>query len=185
MLKEIVFALWFFMPAGIANLVPVFAARLPYLRDLEAPIDFGKTFRGIRIFGPHKTWRGLVCGMVFSTLVFWLQQYLVRHYGWAQSFTSQVEYTSLPTLIVGPLFGFGALVGDAVESFFKRQRAIAPGHSWFPFDQTDYIIGGALATAPFIELHFLQYVLLVIIWLIVHLLTTYVGYRLKFKERPI
>lgn len=185
MFKELLFTVWFFLPAGIANMVPILVADIPGVRQLKAPIDFGMKFRGQRVLGDHKTWRGLAAGIIAATLVLWLQQALVRHTGWAASLTSAADYASLPTLIVGPLFGLGALGGDAIESFFKRQHGVAPGHGWFPFDQIDYIIGGALATAPFIRLTFGQYAMLIIMWLIVHVVASYIGWLLKLKERPI
>lgn len=185
MFKDILFALWFFLPAGIANMVPVFAAHIPLLKKWDAPIDGGLQFRGKRVFGSHKTWRGLVVGIVAGTLTLWLQQFAVEQYGWVQSFTHQVDYAHLPTLIMGPLFAIGALGGDAIESFFKRQRGIKPGYGWFPFDQTDYIIGGALATMPFVSLSIFQYGWLLLLWLVVHVISTVIGYLLGFKERPI
>jgi CDP-2,3-bis-(O-geranylgeranyl)-sn-glycerol synthase len=157
--KDILFALWFFLPAGVANATPIFMAKLPVLRDWNAPIDLGKSYRGKRILGDHKTWRGLITGILAATLTLWLQQLAVRHYGWAKTLTSDVDYATLPTLVLGPLFGFGALAGDAIESFFKRQRGTPPGQGWFPFDQTDYIIGGAIATAPFVQLMLLLVIL--------------------------
>jgi len=36
---------------------------------------------------------------------------------------------------------FGALLGDIVESFFKRRKGIERGKDWIPFDQLDFIIG--------------------------------------------
>jgi len=184
-LKEVLFAIWFFAPAGFANATPVFTAKFPILRDLEAPIDFHKKYRGHRIFGSHKTWRGLVSGMIIATCILALQQLLVAHFTWAAHLSSQVDYRQLPTLILGPLFGLGALGGDAIESFFKRQRGIAPGHGWFPFDQTDYIIGGAIATAPFVRLTLAEYVLLIVFWFIAVVITTYIGYLIGLRERPI
>lgn len=184
-LKEIFFALWFFLPAGIANMMPVFAARWPLLSKYEYPVDFGKTFRGKRIFGTHKTWRGLVVGIIFATITLAVQVFLVRHIDGLASLTDQVEYVSLPIFILGPLFGFGALAGDIAESFFKRQVGIRPGDGWFPFDQTDYIVGGALATMPFVQLTVFQYFVLIIIWLIIHVISSYIGYLLGVKERPI
>ena len=184
-MEHLFFALWFFLPAGIANASPILVAKMPGLRTWDAPIDGGKTYRGQRIMGAHKTWRGLVTGIVAATLTLWLQQVAIDHIAWLAEWTNQVDYHDLPILIVGPLFGFGALGGDAIESFFKRQRKVAPGHGWFPFDQTDYIIGGALATAPFIRLHFWQYIELLVIWLVVHVVASYIGYILHLKERPI
>ncbi len=185
MIKELLFAIWFFAPAGFANATPVFIAMIPGLKKFSKPMDFGKSYHGQRIFGSHKTWRGFVAGVLMATLVFWLQQILVGHYAWAQNLTSQINYLSLPTLILGPLFGIGALGGDAIESFFKRQRRVPPGHGWFPFDQTDYIIGGALLTAPFVPLSFREYVLLILFWLVAHIAAGYLGYLVGLKERPI
>jgi CDP-2,3-bis-(O-geranylgeranyl)-sn-glycerol synthase len=185
MLQEIFLALWFFLPAGIANMVPIFVAHIPALKRFDAPIDFGRTFRGQRIFGSHKTWRGLVAGIIFGTLTLWLQQLAVAHWQLLADWTRQIDYDQLPTLIVGPLFAIGALGGDAIESFFKRQRGVAPGHGWFPFDQTDYIIGGAIATASFVSLSLLQYLWLLTLWLAVHLVASAIGYLLGVKERPI
>jgi len=184
-LKELFFALWFFLPAGVANMMPIFAARVPQLKHLDAPIDFGKSFRGKRIFGAHKTWRGLVAGIIFGTITLYFQQLLVAHSGWLQSWTSPVDYAQLPTLVLGPLFAIGALGGDAIESFFKRQVNIPPGHGWFPFDQTDYIIGASIASVPFVSLSLWQYFGLVLMWLVIHLAASATGYLIGVKERPI
>lgn len=185
MLKDVLFALWFFLPAGIANMMPIFAAKIPALKKFDAPMDLGRSFRGKRIFGDHKTWRGLVAGIIAGTLTLWLQQYLFSEFAWIRSFAGAVDYPSLPTFIMGPLFAIGALGGDAIESFFKRQRGIAPGKGWFPFDQTDYIIGGAIATMPFVSLSIGHYALLLVLWLIVHVLSTITGYFLNLKDSPI
>lgn len=185
MFKDLFFALWFFLPAAIANMMPIFASRWKFIRTYDYPMDFGKTFRGKRIFGAHKTIRGLIVGIIFATLVLWLQQLAVRYIGFVAELTDQVDYTTLPVLILGPLFGLGALLGDAIESFFKRQVGIKPGDGWFPFDQTDYIIGGAIATMPFVQLSLLQYAWLIILWLAIHVVSTFIGYKLGLKDKPI
>ena len=183
--KELFFALWFFLPAAIANMMPIFAAHWKAIEKYDLPMDLGHSFRGKRIFGSHKTIRGLVVGIIFATLVLWLQQLAVRYVPFVAHLTDQVDYTNLPVLILGPLFGLGALLGDAIESFFKRQVGIKPGDGWFPFDQTDYIIGGAVATMPFVQLSILQYIWLVVLWLIIHVISTVIGYKLGLKDKPI
>jgi CDP-2,3-bis-(O-geranylgeranyl)-sn-glycerol synthase len=183
--NDILFALWFFLPAGAANVMPIFVAKMPFLRKFEAPMDFGKTYRGKRIFGAHKTWRGLISGIIAGTLTLWLQQHLFVESSWVRSFADAVDYPNLPTLLMGPMFAIGALGGDAIESFFKRQRGVAPGKGWFPFDQTDFIIGGAIATMPFVSLTIWQYAWLLILWLGVHVLSTIAGYFLRLKDSPI
>jgi len=185
MLKELFFTIWFFLPAGIANMMPIFVAHIAALQRFDAPIDFSKSFRGKRVFGAHKTWRGLVAGIIFGTIVLWLQQLAVQHSMWLHDWTSRVNYAHLPILLLGPLFAIGALGGDAIESFFKRQRGIAPGHGWFPFDQTDYIIGAAIASMPFAELSIFQYVILIVLWLIIHVVASAIGYFLGLKDQLI
>lgn len=185
MFESILFALWFFLPAGAANVTPILVSRMPGLRQYNAPMDFGLMFRGKRILGEHKTWRGLLSGIVAGTLVLFIQQLLLRHFSWFVSFDGEVNYANLPVLIVGPLFAIGALGGDALKSFFKRQLNIAPGKSWFPFDQIDYIIGGALATSPFVRLSLSHYAWILLVWLIIHILSTVCGFLLHLKDQPI
>lgn len=185
MLESILFALWFFAPAGAANVMPIFASKMPILRRYNAPMDCGLTLRGKRLLGEHKTWRGLLTGIIAGTLALFIQQLLVHHFSWFTEYNQEVNYANLPLFLVGPLFGIGALGGDAVKSFFKRQLNIAPGKTWFPFDQLDYIVGGALATAPFVNLRWSQYAWIALVWLIVHVLSTVTGYFLHLKEQPI
>lgn len=185
MFKDIFFTIWFFLPAGVANMTPIFAAHIRQLKRYDAPIDFGKSYRGKRIFGSHKTWRGFIAGIIFSTLVLWLQQLAVQHSSSLQSWTSRVDYSQLPILALGPLFAIGALGGDAIESFFKRQRSIPPGQGWFPFDQTDYIIGAAIVSVPFVSLSVVEYIMLIILWLAIHVVASVIGYLTGLKEQPI
>ena len=183
--KDILFALWFFLPAGFANGVPVLVAKFPGLTKFTAPMDFGLSYRGKRILGSHKTWRGFIAGVLTSTLTLWLQQLAAAHFSWAHWLTSQVDYASLPTLVLGPVFGAAALIGDALESFFKRQRGTPPGEGWFPWDQLDYILAASIASAPFVSLSLWQYAWLIGFWFIVHIVSTYIGYLIGLRDKPI
>ena len=185
MLHDALFAFWFMLPAAIANGAPIIASRLPKFRDWNARLDFGKTIHGRPIFGSHKTWRGIISGMLLSTLVLWLQQLAAAHIPATSPFTDGIDYSQLPTLLLGPLFGLGALGGDAIESFFKRRHGTADGQAWVPFDQLDYIIGAVVVSLPFVVLSIRQYVLLFIIWFGMHFAATYVGWKVGLKERPI
>jgi CDP-2,3-bis-(O-geranylgeranyl)-sn-glycerol synthase len=185
MFHYLLFALWFLLPAAAANVAPILSTKLPGLSHWNAPLDGNKKFCGKHIFGPHKTWRGIVSGMVVATIVFGLEHLLISYYGWAQLLIKGVNYHHLPVLILGPLFGLGALGGDAIESFFKRQNNIPSGYSWIPYDQLDYVVGGILVTLPFVILSALQYVWIIAVWFVMHLLASYVGWLIHLKERPI
>lgn len=185
MLQDIAFALWFLLPAAVANMVPILSAAIPGLKKWNTPIDGGRTFRGHAVLGPHKTWRGLVSGMVAATIVLWLQQFAFAHTDWAKFAAGDVDYLTLPILALGPLFAVGALGGDAVESFFKRQRGIKSGGTWVPFDQLDYIIGSILISLLVVIASPLEYLWMIVIWFVVHLLSTYTGWLLGLKRDPI
>ena len=185
MLDNIGVALWFFIPAGIANVAPIFLARIPFLRKFDTPLDFGKSYKGKRIFGQNKTWRGFIGGIIAATLIVWLQVVLSQNIGWVADLTSSIAYTHMNALLLGPLFAIGALGGDAIESFFKRQRGIPPGKSWFPWDQTDYIIGASVTTFAFATLDWTQYLYILILWMAIHLLSSWIGYKMGLKDAPI
>lgn len=185
MVHDIAFALWFLLPAALANVAPIISAKAPLLKNWSAPIDGGRTFRGKQLLGSHKTWRGIIIGMLVSTAVFFLQQVAYGQLHWAKALSGNVDYSVLPTLVLGPLFGLGALGGDAIESFFKRQRGIPSGASWIPFDQLDYIVGGIIVTLPFVRLSLAQYIWLFVVWFVLHLVASYIGWRTGFKEQPI
>lgn len=191
--ENILFALWFFLPAGVANMTPILVAKLPVLKNWNTPIDLGKSWRGTRIFGDHKTWRGLVCGVIAGIAVVAVQSMI-----WSQSWWSESQWLQavLPpnadylghgqtALAVGVALGMGALLGDAIKSFFKRRSGVPSGKSWFPFDQLDYVVGGLLLSAPFAALAVKQYVWIVVTWFGMHLLFSYLGYRLHLKKDPI
>lgn len=181
---SIVFIIWFFLPVGLANMTPIFAAKLPYLKRLSFPLDAYITFRGKRLLGDHKTVRGLLSGILVSIATVYLQLYAFEHVPLVRILVP-LNYAAINPLLFGLLSALGALGGDAVKSFFKRQLAIAPGKSWFPFDQMDYIIGGIALTALYIQLTLVQYMLLFLIWFLLHPLATFIGYFLKLKDSPI
>lgn len=185
MWHNISFALWFLLPAAVANAAPIAAVKLPGLRRFDAPLDGGMTFHGREIFGPHKTWRGLMAGIIVATAVLYGQQLLYPFVSWAQYAANGIDYTQLPTLLLGPLFAIGALGGDAVESFFKRRLGIQSGRSWVPFDQLDYIIGSVIVSLPFVRAEPVQYLWMFIVWFLAHLLATYLGYRVGLRNDPI
>ncbi|HSD55771.1 MAG TPA: CDP-archaeol synthase [Candidatus Saccharimonadales bacterium] len=184
MLNEILFALWFFLPAGVANMIPVPVAKIPGLNKLNAPLDFGATLNGKRVFGANKTWRGLIAGVIVATFTLWVQQHAMITHEWFGELVMKYDYDLLPTLLLGPLFAVGALGGDAIKSFFKRQNGIAPGSVWLPYDLIDHIVGAAIISLPFIAFSGITYIVVITIWAVLNLAVSYGGYLLHIKERP-
>jgi CDP-2,3-bis-(O-geranylgeranyl)-sn-glycerol synthase len=180
----IVAAIWFFLPCGIANSVPVIAMHLPVLKDMNYPLDFGKSLGGIRIFGDHKTFRGLISGMIFGVIVVAIQVSLYNAYEPIRNI-SWVKYNEINWVVFALLSGAGPLLGDAIKSFFKRRMNLKPGATWFPFDQIDYILGGIIFVLPIVQLEWWKYILVAVIYFIAHPMATFLGYLLKMKDSPI
>ena len=73
------FALWFFWPAGSANTAPILANNIQAISRFTYPLDFYKSYRGRRIFGDHKTFRGLLAGIINGAIIGLLQVVLARN----------------------------------------------------------------------------------------------------------
>lgn len=185
MLHDAFIAFWVFLPAACANTTPIVTARLPGLSRWNAPVDGGRTWRGKQLLGAHKTWRGFVTGMAFAALIVFVQQLLARHISWIDAQLINTPFNQLAAWWFGPLLGLGALGGDAIKSFFKRQFDRGSGTSWVPFDQIDYIIGSVLISLPILILSIAQYVWVFVIYFVLHLLMSLFGYAIGFKKMPI
>jgi CDP-2,3-bis-(O-geranylgeranyl)-sn-glycerol synthase len=181
-MEQILFALWFFLPAGVANMAPVFLAKLPFLREWSYPLDGYKSFRDNRILGDHKTVRGFLGGIICSIATVYLQQNVSSSIAFLPQY---VSYDVINPVILGTLLGGGALGGDSVKSFVKRRMQIPSGKSWFPFDQLDYVIGGIILSFFAIQLPFVIYCIIVLTYFLLHIIVSYVGFLLGFKQAPI
>ena len=172
---------WFSLPAYVANMAPVFAKGVPFL---NIPVDLGKTYQGKPLFGSHKTYRGFFFGIVSAIIICCSQAVL---YEWIPFFRdiSLIDYSSTCFILLGFLFGFGALAGDVIKSFFKRRVGVVSGKSWFPFDQMDYLIG-MLVLVSFVYIPPVTHIIVILILgATMSLITSYIGYFLGMKETKI
>lgn len=173
-MHTILATIWFLLPAGFANMAPIIFNRLPLL---QVPVDFGLKYKGKEIFGPHKTWRGLIVGIALAIVVVYIQKSLQFH----TASINLVDYAKTNLIWLGFLLGFGALLGDMVKSFFKRRFNIKPGKSWVPFDQVDWVIGAIILAEPVKSLSNKQIAIALIIFGLAHPLANLLGYGLRFK----
>lgn len=143
-------AFWLILPAYIAN-----ASAL--LLGGGLPIDFGKKWSdGNRILGNGKTWRGLFIG-TFIGMTSGFGFSIISKFAFNIDFPIKInDFTGFP-LMIPILFSlcFGALMGDIIESFFKRRIGKKRGENWIPFDQLDFILG--VLFFSFIMSGFLQF----------------------------
>ncbi|UCH71751.1 MAG: CDP-2,3-bis-(O-geranylgeranyl)-sn-glycerol synthase [Thermoplasmatales archaeon] len=133
----IIQALWLVLPAYIANATALLVGG-------GTPIDFGKKWKdGRRIFGDGKTWRGLYIGIFIGMTGGFGLSVFAKYISLSEfAFLGLNDFTGFP-LMIPIIFSicFGALIGDIVESFFKRRMGKKRGESWIPFDQIDFILG--------------------------------------------
>ncbi len=171
---------YFYLPTGLANMSPVLFKDT--LHFLAKPVDGGATFAKQPLFGAHKTWRGLIVGTIMGGLLFIVQ------YGAAVIYPQTVSWTPFDITEVPVWFGFvfaaGALLGDLIKSFFKRRIAVAPGKTWFPFDQIDFLVGSTVVAMLFFDITLLMWVLIISIGIFFHILVNHIGYWLKIKDSP-
>jgi len=109
-------------------------------------------------------------------------------------------YSGFPSIIILFSISFGALSGDIIESFFKRQIGKKSGEKWIIADQIDFLLGSFLFSflASTVLYHigmidgnwFLQsfsvwhIAFLLILTPALHYLTNIVGYIAGLKEVP-
>ncbi len=138
-------ALWFFLPAFVANPSAV-------LWGGGTPMDFGRTLRdGERLFGDGKTWRGLVGGVLSGAILGFL---LFLPFGLAapsSSWSFAAPETDLGPAAVAAfaasaVLALGALLGDLTGAFIKRRLHKPRGAKAPILDQYDFVAGGLLAS---------------------------------------
>jgi CDP-2,3-bis-(O-geranylgeranyl)-sn-glycerol synthase len=164
-------SLYFFLPAFLANMAPVLLKWLPFNQPIHE-----------KMFGSHKTWRGLIVAPIIGILIFQLQIYLFQF-----EFFNRISLINYPdfTILLGFLLGFGAILGDLVKSYYKRKNKIKPGNPWIPYDQIDFVIGGVLLSffvyVPTVSV----VVILLILSPLLHILTNVIGYLLKINKKML
>ncbi|MEK7126781.1 MAG: CDP-archaeol synthase [Patescibacteria group bacterium] len=175
-LTLILSSLYFILPAYIANMCPVIFDKLHF--PLGAPIDE-------KLFGSHKTWRGFYAGYIGALATLFLQSYFYKTVIGAETTTLAspiLNYGEINIFLYAMLFGIGALAGDLIKSFFKRKMGIAPGGSWFPFDQLDFVFGALIYLSPFFIPSWQNIVTIIIITPLLHFLANLTAYALKLKK---
>ncbi len=142
--------LWLAAPVIVAALVHIAVIRLRLLPGLVVPLDGGADWRGARVLGDNKTWRGALVMTLVSTAAAPLQQ-VVR-----LPALEYFDYGRANLALVGFLLGLGFVLGELPNSFLKRRLGVAPGGRgsalFVVLDQVDSIVAAlallALAWPP-------------------------------------
>lgn len=145
----------------VANGAALLSRKLPLP---EWPIDFGLEWKGRRLLGNHKTWRGLVVAVVVASLVGLIQG----------------------RLMMGLLLGIGGMMGDLIGAVMKRRSGLEPGEKHFWYDRVlDAVVALNLVWGiGYLDITFWQCIWLVAVSAKINDVANVVWYRLRIKESP-
>jgi len=175
-----------------AGFVQTFWLRSQFSKRFQRPIDGGRTFRGVRIFGDNKTWRGFIAivpGVGFAFVLFRILfaafPYRLLEGLWPLSI--------LQFGILGCLVGIGFMLGELPNSFVKRRLGVPPGEAaerpyarriCFLVDRFDSILGGMLVLALVVPVPILTWCYIFLFGPIIHLGFNVLLFQLGVKARP-
>ncbi len=134
-----------------SNAAPVVLSKLMRERA-GTPLDFGYTLPdGERLFGDHKTWRGLFFGIAVSALV----SSVLGVAAW-----------------IGVGFAAASLLGDALSSAVKRRMRLRPGTEVPGLDQIGEALLPLVLFADLLSLRFWGIVAVTVAFILIDLAMT-------------
>ncbi|MFH1773403.1 MAG: CDP-2,3-bis-(O-geranylgeranyl)-sn-glycerol synthase [Methanobacteriota archaeon] len=170
MIESILSAIYFFLPAYVANIC---ACLLGYGR----PFDFGKNFLdGRRILGDGVTIRGSAAGIASGSILGFFMAYFNNPLLPYATFNEK--------LFLAFLLSSGAILGGAAGSFIKRRLGMARGVHAPVLDQLNFVVGALFFASFAAEIPLQTVIILFILTPIGHLAVNKTGYLLKLKNVP-
>ncbi len=176
--------LWVFLPAMLPNSAAVVFGG-------GTKMDFGKSWRGKRIFGDGKSWRGFFGG-AFSGIALGLILIGISHIFDPAEHWGYGPFWQCAGIVC--TLSFGAVLGDLCGAFIKRRLGMERGEKAPGLDQYDFVAGALLFTAlSFPEWTYSTYIegwnILALIFLIlimfgIHRIVNIVGFKAGLKKEP-
>jgi len=181
-------AVWVFLPVLGAALLHAPVLALDLFPALKRPLDGGRTWRGARLFGDNKTWRGAL----FMTTGVWLATIALWQWPWWRG-QLPGEVRDAGPVLVGLLIGLGTVVGELPNSFLKRrmgvaagtQRRSAAGLALTVLDQGDFVFGIWVLLLPVWVMSVPQAALAFVVVVAAHLVINVIGYAIGARAAPI
>lgn len=163
--------IYFLLPVYFSNMGAVASAKI--WRRWKTPIiKESVTLRGKPVLGKNKTWRGLVVGTLIGVMVYLIQS----------RFITGLEIHDYSSLTLGFLLAFGAVFGDLVKSFIKRQVGIPNGAKFIPFDQIDHPLMAMLLSLFIIDLSLQFFLIALALTFVLHILVNFISYSIKMRD---
>jgi len=186
---------WIMFPAYVSGSAAV-------LFKGRTPMDYGRSWRGNRIFGDGKTWEGFFLGGLTGVFAGSMQQLtcFLSGQSYLDAFGAHLpgsfDPLRAPTMSLGALLvticlSYGGLTGDLIKSFIKRRLGLGRGaRSPFLMDQLDFVAGAWLVTIPlfwgwfFRVFTWVNFIIVLIMAPLLHRAVNIIGYKLGAKKEP-
>ena len=175
---------WLFLPVLGAPALHAPVLRFDWLRGFKRPIDGGLTWRGRRLLGDNKTWRGavvMITGVLTATL-------LLSPWDWWWSELPSGIRDAGP-VVFGVLLGVGTVLDELPNSFLKRQLGIPPGQQrsllFTIYDQADFVLVIWIVLLPLWTMSVWQAAFVFAVVTAVHLVINVIGYAIGARTAPI
>jgi CDP-2,3-bis-(O-geranylgeranyl)-sn-glycerol synthase len=177
---------WLFLPAMLPNSAAVVFGKMG-----KTKIDFGKSWRGKRIFGDGKSWAGLFGGG-FSGIFLGLILIGISALFGSPDYWGYGGFWGNIGILAS--LSFGAILGDLMAAFIKRRLGLERGAKAPILDQYDFVIGAFLVTsiffpgwvyATYIEgWHICALIFLLLVMFGIHRSVNIIGYKMGLKKEP-
>jgi CDP-2,3-bis-(O-geranylgeranyl)-sn-glycerol synthase len=176
---------WVLLPVLGAPLAHAPVLRGDLLPGLKVPVDGGRTWRGRRLFGDNKTWRGALF-MTAGPAVAAVALHRVRWY----RRRLPPEIAVAPPSVVGALLGLGVFAGELPNSLLKRQLDIAQGGRRggtagvvvSVVDQADFAVAALFFLRPIWRWNRREAAEVIAIATAAHLVTNVIGYAIGARR---
>src|SRR5262245_26260969 len=188
-MKEFFTLAYLFLPLLVGLALHGFSIKYDALAFLYHPIDRGRKFRGKRIFGENKTYRGLVVVSLGTAIGFGFQSLLLHRIASIRS-VELFDYAFFKSVALGVAVGVAAMLSELPNSFIKRQFEIAPGTAakgwksviFYVYDQIDFLLGAWLVLAVVVPVTAMRVLFSAGLLLVAHQIMSSVGHALGMRK---
>jgi len=184
LLLLVLLGFWLMLPSFLPNSAAVVFGG-------GSPVDMGRTWKGRRVLGDGKTWRGLIGGICAGISLGIIQLYIAFPFDRLDYFGFGGFPENLGVIVA---LAVGSLLGDMAGSFVKRRLDIGRGNKAPVMDQYTFLLGSILLVIALYPGWFLEnfwnndgWVSLVAVLVITPLLhrgVNIIGYKLGLKKVP-
>ena len=148
---------------GSSNVMPIVARHLLGKR-LNTPIDLNITFFDrMPVFGPHKTWRGVIASLLGTSIFSWLIGMTPR---------------------IGFLISLFSMTGDLASSFIKRRLKLRSGARATGLDQGLEALLPLILMRNSLQLNWMDCLLITTLFVFLDIILSPIFFRLGFRQNP-